>query len=590
MTIVNILSLIGGLGLFLFGMRAMGEGLEKAAGDRMQKIIESLTSNLFKGVLVGTVVTGIIQSSSATTVMVIGFINAGVMSLRQAVGVIMGANIGTTVTAQILRLAGIQSNAWYLAMFKPEYLAPVAVIIGVFMLMFAKRKRNRSVGEILAGLGVLFIGMQTMSDALAPLETMPEIQQAFVVMGQNPILGVLTGTIVTALIQSSSASIGILQAVAATGIVPFSSAVPIIMGQNIGTCVTALLSSIGATKNAKRAAVIHLSFNIIGTIVFMVVIYAVQLLYGFPNWDAPISMGGIANFHTIFNILNTLILLPFSDMLVKLANFIIKTGGRSGGGKEPANILDDRFLVTPSVAVAQSIKAVIDMITLAYNNYQACTGMIFNKEKNLTPTLSLISDNENDIDNMESRLTTYLVKISEHDLSEEENNTVSGIFHVITDIERIGDHSLNISESMANLYDEGLKFSDSAKAELKKMTDAVSEVIELCIRAYSENDLEAAKRVQPIEAVVDILKRDLRQQHINRLTKQECDFNTGIAFLDIVNNLERISDHCSNIAIAVEQSIDEVGFDPHSYTNKMDAVETQEYRDTFAQYKAKYEI
>lgn len=589
MTIVNILSLIGGLGLFLFGMRAMGEGLEKAAGDRLQKIIESLTSNLIKGVLVGTVVTGIIQSSSATTVMVIGFINAGVMTLGQAVGVIMGANIGTTVTAQILRLAGIQSNAWYFAMFKPEYLAPVAIIIGVFMLMFAKRKRNRSVGEILAGFGVLFIGMQTMSDALAPLETMPEIRQAFVAMGENPILGVLTGTAVTALIQSSSASIGILQAVAATGIISFASALPIILGQNIGTCVTALLSSIGATKNAKRAAVIHLSFNIIGTLVFLVGMYGIQIFIGFPFWNDPITMGGIADFHTIFNIVNTLILLPFTGFLVKIANFFIKSDGRSSNAG-PANLLDDRFLVTPPVAVAQSIKAVIDMITLAYGNYQACTGLIFKNEKNLTPTLSRISDNENEIDNMESRLTTYLVKISEHDLSEEENNTVSGIFHVITDIERIGDHSLNISESMEHLYEEGLKFSDSAKAELKKMTDAVGEVIELCIRAYSENDLEAAKRVQPIEAVVDILKRDLRQQHINRLTKQECDFNTGIAFLDIVNNLERISDHCSNIAIAIEQNIDEVRFDPHSYTNKMDAVETQEYRDTFAQYKAKYQI
>ncbi len=589
MTIVNILSLIGGLGLFLFGMRAMGEGLEKAAGDRLQKIIESLTSNLFKGVLVGTVVTGIIQSSSATTVMVIGFINAGVMTLRQAVGVIMGANIGTTVTAQILRLAGIESNTWYLAMFKPEYLAPVAIIIGVFMLMFAKRKRNRSIGEILAGFGVLFIGMQTMSDALKPLETMPEIQQAFVVMGQNPILGVLTGTVVTALIQSSSASIGILQAVAATGIVPFSSAVPIILGQNIGTCITAILSSIGATKNAKRAAVIHLAFNIIGTLVFLVAIYAIQFLFGFPFWNDPISMGGIADFHTIFNIINTIILLPFSGGLVKIANFFIKSDGH-GSHTGTSNLLDDRFLVTPPVAVAQSIKAVIDMITLAYNNYQSCTGLIFKKEKNLTPVLSQISDNENEIDNMESRLTTYLVKISEHDLNEEENNTVSGIFHVITDIERIGDHSLNISESMEHLYDEGLKFSDSAKAELKKMTDAVAEVIELCIRAYSENDLEAAKRVQPIEAVVDILKRDLRQQHINRLTKQECDFNTGIAFLDIVNNLERISDHCSNIAIAIEQNIDEVGFDPHQYTNHIDEVETEEYKKTFEQYKVKYGI
>lgn len=589
MTFANVLSLIGGLGMFLFGMRAMGEGLEKTAGDRLQKIIESLTSNLIKGVLVGTVVTALIQSSSATTVMVIGFVNAGVMTLGQAVGVIMGANVGTTITAQILRLAGIQSSAWYLMIFKPAFLAPVAIIIGVFLLMFTKRKRSKSVGEILAGFGVLFMGMEIMGDALKPLQDMPEMQQLFAVMGENPVLGVLTGAGVTALIQSSSASIGILQAVAATGIISFASALPIILGQNIGTCVTAMLSSIGATKNAKKAAVIHLAINIIGTLVFLVGMYGIQHFIGFPFWDNPISMGGVANFHTIFNVINIFLLLPFTGLLVKLANFLVRAGGRSGG-KEPANLLDDRFLVTPSVAVAQSIKAVIDMITLAYGNYQACIGMIFKKEKNLTPVLSRIADNENDIDNMESRLTTYLVKISEHDLSEEENNTVSGIFHVITDIERIGDHSLNISESMTHLYDEGLKFSDSAKAELKKMTDAVGEVIELCIRAYSENDLEAAKRVQPIEAVVDILKRDLRQQHINRLTRQECDFDTGIAFLDIVNNLERISDHCSNIAIAVEQNIDAVGFDPHSYTNKMDAVETQEYRDTFARYKEKYEI
>jgi len=585
MNFQNIISLLGGLGMFLYGMNAMGDGLEKSAGKKMQQIIEALTSNVIKGVLVGIIVTALIQSSSATTVMVVGFVNAGVMTLGQAVGVILGANIGTTVTAQILRLSDIQSNG-VLSLFKPDVLAPVAIAVGVGLIMFAKSKKSKDIGQIFAGFGVLFIGMDFMESAVSGLKEMPWIGEAFAAMGKNPILGVLTGAIVTALIQSSSASVGILQAVAASGLVTFSSAVPIILGQNIGTCITAILSSIGTTKNAKRTAAIHLSFNVIGVIIASVAIYGLNAIVGIPGWDGGITRGGIADFHTLFNVANAIILLPFYKLLVKIAYALVPEKGKKN--EDTHNLLDERFLHTPSVAIAQAMKAMVNMMEEAIKTFKDCTDLVFTADKNVATRMEEIAENEDVIDIAESEITKYLVKVSEHDLSVEENNTSSGIFHSIMDIERIGDHALNISEIAENMYNNDIKFSSNAVVELKNMIAAVEEIMNLCMKAYKENDINAAMRIQPLEAVIDALKSNLRQFHINRLSKQECDISSGIAFLDIVNNLERISDHCSNIGMAAEQRIKTISFDPHEYSKNSDAKNSDEYKHLVDEYMSTY--
>lgn len=583
MSITDFLTLFGGLGLFLYGMKIMGDGLEQAAGEKMQKIIEAMTSNIFKGVLVGTLVTGLIQSSSATTVMVVGFVNAGVMKLTQAVGVIMGANIGTTVTAQIIRLGDISANAWYFILLKPKTLAPLAIAIGVALVMFSKKKKLNNIGTILAGFGILFIGMGTMESAVHSLRDLPQFKQAFTAF-RNPIVGVLVGAGVTAIIQSSSASVGILQAVASTGLVTFSSAVPIILGQNIGTCVTALLSSIGANKNAKKAAMIHLFFNIIGTIIFLIGIYAYQGIIGFSFWNHSINRGVIADFHTLFNIINTLLLLPFSGILVKLAHLTVR-------GKEEAKTqqyLDERFLTTPSVAVSQTVKEVTRMGKVAQQNVLLSMDSILNKS---TSSIGTIEENENIIDEMESNITQYLIKIADEPLSKEENKVVSGLFHVITDIERIGDHATNLAEITSYIVQEEIEFSDLAKHELTVITDAVKEIMDLAIKAYENQDIELAKKIQPCEDIIDLLKETLRIRHIDRLAQQKCNLKAGVIFLDIVNNLERIADHCSNIGISVEQlRSPEADFDPHQYLKHVHQNKTKEYQQMYAEYEKKYSI
>jgi len=583
----NIISLLGGLGIFLYGMNIMGEGLEKSAGRKMHQIIEALTSNVFKGVLVGIIVTALIQSSSATTVMAVGFVNSGVMTLFQAVGVILGANIGTTVTAQILRLSDIQSTG-VLSVLKPDFFAPIAVAVGVGFVLFAKSKRLKDIGQIFAGFGILFIGMDLMESAVSGLKTAPWIGDAFAAMGKKPVLGIITGAVLTALIQSSSASVGILQAVAASGLVTLSSAVPIILGQNIGTCITAMLSSIGTTKNARRTAVVHLSFNVIGVVIASAAIYSFNAIFRVPGWNEGITRGGIADFHTVFNLVNVIVLLPFNRLLVKVAYLFIPESGTAAN--EQINLLDERFLQTPSVAVSQSLKMMIGMMRTGLDNFRNCTDLIFHADKTIEAKLEVIEELENVIDIGESELTQYLVKVSEKDVSEEESNTVSGMFHIITDIERVGDHAINISEIAGNMYRNETKLSDGIAAELKKMIAAVDEIIELCIKAYDENDINAAFKIQPLEDVIDALRTDLRQYHINRLTRQESDFNSGIAFLDIVNNLERIADHCSNIGMAAEQRLKANSFDPHEYTKNPDITKTDEYKRIYSEYKKEYSV
>ncbi len=583
MNLLDVITFFGGLGIFIFGMKIMADGLEKAAGDKMQKIIGIMTSNIFKSVLVGTVVTALVQSSSATTVMVVGFVNAGLMRLTQAVGVIMGANIGTTITSQILRLGDIDKGVWYLEMIKPKTMAPLAVALGVALIIFAKKKKMNTIGEIFTGFGLLFIGMGIMEGALYTLRHLPQFEHAFVAF-RNPVVGVLIGAGVTALLQSSSASVGILQAVSAAGLVTFSSAAPIILGQNIGTCITALLSAIGANKNAKKAAFIHLIFNTVGSMIFLIGIYSYQRFIGFSFWDIPLNRGGIADFHIIFNISNTLILLPFAGILVRLSHACIR------GKDEPKeqHMLDERFLSTPSVAVSQVLKEVVRMNKVAQHNVALSIESVFNAS---TGNNGRIEDNENLVDEMESNITRYLVKLSDGPLNKEEHKRVSGIFHVITDIERIADHSVNIAELNTYILKQGIEFSDLAKQELRTMSDAVKEIMALAVEAYDEQSVEIAKKIQPCEDVIDLLKETLRVRHIDRLAQQKCNLKAGVVFLDIVNNLERISDHCSNIGIAVEQThSDKADFDPHEYLKYLHMNKTKEYEQAYSGYEEKYKL
>ncbi len=585
MGIRDIVSLLGGLGLFLYGMNTMGDGLEKSTGKGLQRIIEALTGNVVKGVLVGLVVTALIQSSSATTVMAVGFVNSGVMTLTQAVGIIFGANIGTTVTAQILRLSDIQ-GVGILSFFKTDFLAPAAIAVGAGFVMFGKNKRIKNLGQIFMGFGILFIGMDVMEESVSGIKDKPWIGAAFSSMGKIPVLGIAAGTVITALLQSSSASVGILQALAAGGVISVASAVPIILGQNIGTCVTAIISGIGAEKNAKRTAAVHLMFNVLGVFLATVVVYGFNSIAGIPGWNDQITRGGIADFHTVFNLLNALVLLPFNKLLVRMAYIFVPE--KSDTDNTPHNLLEERLLQTPSVAIGQCVRMLIFLMKTALDNYRNSTGMIFDNGRHISDKLERVSETEEIIDKGESELTQYLVRVSEKDLSAGENNTVSGMFHIITDVERIGDCSVNISEIAEYMYEVSATFSDDAAEKLKNMMSAVDEVIRLCIRAYEDDDIESAQRIQPLEAVVDVMRTDLRQYHINSLVGQRYDFRLGVAFLDIVNNLERISDHCSNIGMAAEQRLRAATFDPHEYTKNPDIINTPEYKRLYNEYKTKY--
>ncbi len=577
-----ILSLLSGLGLFLFGMNLMGDGLEKAAGDKMSGIIEKMTGNLFKAVFAGALVTALIQSSSATTVMVIGFINAGIMKLSQAVGVIMGANVGTTVTAQLLSLSEISGSAWYLAILKPTNFAPVLIGVGVFFIIFSKKKIINHIGDIFAGFGMIFIGMSMMEGAVDPLKELPWFQTMFESL-TNPVLGVLAGALVTAIIQSSSASIGILQAASATGNVTFSSAAPIILGQNIGTCITAMLSAVGANKNAKRAAVIHLSFNVIGTVVFLVVLYSIKNMI--PFWDDVANKNTIANFHLVFNIVNTLLLLPFTKLLVKLANFVVKD---IEVVEEKTKPLDERFLANPPVAVEQAKKETLNMASFAYNNFmlskKAVVDIDFNVEE-------ILLANEEVIDEYESDIWRYLMKIVDADLSTADSKLTSSLFHVLIDIERIGDRCLNMFEVAKEMHSNGIVMSDRARKDLGAMMDAVGEVFSLTISCYNKMDKDISHKITTYEDVIDEMRQRLRIDHMTRMSNNECNFEAGVSYLDLASNLERISDHCANIAKSVEQLMSKnTKFDPHKDSKSFQKENPREYAILYREFDEKYRM
>ncbi|MCK9478272.1 MAG: Na/Pi cotransporter family protein [Firmicutes bacterium] len=568
MNAINFAALLGGLGLFLYGMDILSESLERAAGDRLQQIIETLTGNIYKGLLMGTIVTALIQSSSATTVMVVGFVNAGIMSLSQSVGVIMGANIGTTVTTWIISLGDLSD---YFVLLKPQSFAPIFLAIGVVItLFFKKEKRVKELGGIFVGFGLLFIGMLSMEQSVESLKGLPQFQAAFSSF-ENPIIGVLAGLGITAIIQSSSASIGILQAAAAMGMVTFSSAVPIIMGQNIGTCVTALISSTGANKNARRAAVIHLLFNLIGTTVLMVVLYTYKHFFVIPFWEKHIIRSDIALFHTLFNIANTAMLLPFSNLLVFIANKAVP--GKDEHTK--TKYIDERFLSTPSLALSQTIKEIVHMGEIAHENVVLTSKLVLNKDKSV---MGKITENEETIDTLEIELTNYLAKVADHPISTEDSRVLAGLFHTINDIERIGDHAMNIMELTNKAYSKKVEFSETAMEELANLYECIFKILELSINSQRNNDIVTAHKVEPLEEVIDELIEKLKDRHMGRLSMQECNPRYGFVFLELLTNFERIGDHCLNIAVEIIQRNDK---------NALQNVHRQAYIDD--DYKKNYE-
>lgn len=587
MDFFNVLTMFGGLALFLYGMETMGKGLAQASGGKLERILEKLTSNPLKAVLLGAGVTAVIQSSSATTVMVVGFVNSGIMKLTQAVGIIMGANIGTTVTSWILSLSGIESGNFFIRLLKPASFSPVLAMIGVCFLMFSKKEKKKDVGLILVGFAILMTGMDTMSGAVKPLADVPEFTN-ILTMFSNPILGMICGAVLTAVIQSSSASVGILQALCVTGAVSFGTAIPIIMGQNIGTCVTAVLSGIGAHKNAKRTALVHLYFNLIGTVIFMAVFYTVN---GFMHFDflmKPANAAGIAVVHSVFNIAATIVLLPFSKVLVKLACLTIpettKERDAENENAEDFQLLDVRFLDTPGYAVEQSRIVASKMAGIAKKALFQAIYLLDNYHEEAAEKVRHLEDR---VDKYEDELGSYLVKLSSRNLSEKDSHTVSMLLHCIGDFERISDHAVNVVETAEELYQKKAEFSAKAKGELKVFSKALMDIVESSVEVFSKEDLEGAEKIEPLEETIDYLNKQMKKRHVERLRTGECTMELGFALMDLTTNYERISDHCSNIAIALIQSRTD-GYEAHEYAAGLHRENNSEFQKEYRTYREKY--
>lgn len=567
MDFFSILTLMGGLAMFLYGMQVMGDGLAKVSGGKLEKILENLTSNPVKAVLLGAGVTAVIQSSSATTVMVVGFVNSGIMKLSQAVGVIMGANIGTTITSWILSLSGIESSNFFIRLLKPTSFSPVLALVGVVFILFLKDSKKKDIGSILIGFAVLMYGMDTMSAAVKPLADVPEFTNILIKF-TNPVLGVLAGLILTAVIQSSSASVGILQALCMTGAVRYSAALPIIMGQNIGTCVTALISAVGASKNAKRAAMVHLYFNIIGTVVFMAAFYLINAAIHLPFMNVAANPAGIAVIHSIFNITATLVLLPFSKGLVKLACLTIRDTAEDSAVSEEDQefmILDPRFLEKPGFAMEQSRNAARKMAEESHN----ALDMAFRLLDDYSDEAAVrVEEIEAKVDRYEDELGTYLIKLNRKDLSETDSHSLSIMLHCIGDFERISDHALSIMKSAREMNRKKAVFSEKAVEELHVLEQAVEDIVETAYLVFSKQDVALAETIEPLEEVIDELSRELKRRHVKRLRAGTCTIEMGFILSDITTSLERIADHCSNIGVCVTQVREDL-YDTHSHLDDL---------------------
>ncbi|CCY72522.1 na/Pi-cotransporter [Eubacterium sp. CAG:115] len=584
MNVYDILNLLGGIALFLFGMHTLSASLEKLAGGKLETWLEKATSRPIKGVVLGAIITAVIQSSAATTVMIIGFVNSGLMKLSQAIGVIMGANIGTTATSWLLSLQSISGSDGFsfLNILKPTTFTPVLAVIGVILIMFTKSDKKKTIGMILAGFAVLMFGMNSMSSATAGLaenETFCNILMMF----SNPVLGVVAGAVLTAVLQSSSASIGILQSIAiSTGKVTYSVALPLLLGQNIGSCVTALISSVGANKPAKRVAFVHLYFNVIGTVVFLSIFYLLNAFISMPFMEESLNAVGIAVIHTGFNVLATALFLPFTKQLEKLACLTVRDD--SNDEKLTPMLLDERLLKTPSVAIEQCRNVCIRMARLTQETLKMSMEVVTTYD---AKKCAEVIDNENAIDIFEDKIGSYILKISSKDLSENDSKIVSSMLHTIGDLERISDHAVNIVEAAEEMHSKKIKFSQQALRELPVIVNAVSEILDMSINAFVNNDVNLAKNVEPLEDVIDQLRSDLKTRHIERLRNGKCTIELGFILQDLLTNFERVSDHCSNIAVYLIQ-ISDNSMDTHEYMNELKKLDRSEFMDEFNDYKNKY--
>ena len=582
MTVFNVFSLLGGLALFLFGMDIMGKALEKQAGGQLQKILSKLTDNPLKGFFLGLCVTAVIQSSSATTVMVVGFVNSGIMELHQAIGVIMGSNVGTTVTSWILSLSGLQGDSFLINMLKPTSFSPVLAFIGILLYM-GKSEKRRGIGTILIGFAVLMTGMTAMSNAVLPLQNEAWFTNLFIRFS-NPLLGVLVGAVVTGIIQSSSASVGILQALSATGVITYGSAIPIIMGQNIGTCVTALISSVGANKNARRAAMVHLYFNIIGVTLFLAVFYGANLLLDFAFVNETVTAWGIAVVHSIFNLTATAVLLPFANGLEKLAILTIPDDAE----KESFALLDERLLNTPAVAVERARAATADMAELARVGVVQAMSLTHKWDDSLAQK---VREEEEKVDKYEDALGTYLVKLSSREMSHADSQSVNTLLHTISDFERISDHSVNVLSSAEEIHAKSIEFSKDAQEELQVLEGAVQDVLSRTTDAFRKGDLHMAGKVEPLETVVDELVRAIKARHVARLQTGSCSIEYGFVLEDLLTNYERVCDHCSNVAVA-QIEVAQDSFDTHAYLNDLrygnETKESEQFQRRLDRYRERY--
>lgn len=580
--IFSVFTLFGGLAFFLYGILVMSSGLEKIAGGKLEKMLKVMTSNPAKGLVLGAGITALIQSSSAVTVMLVGLVNSGIMKLSQAIGVIMGSNIGTTITAWILSLAGIQSDNVWVRLFKPESFTPLLAITGVIMLLAAKTSKRKNIGSVFIGFSILMFGMQVMTQSMAPLTHSQGFQNCLVAF-TNPILGLIVGTVITAIIQSSAASVGILQALSMTGHITYGIALPIIMGQNIGTCITAFLSSIGVNANARKVAVVHVAFNVIGTVLFLAVFELIHYIFHLKFITNTINPAGIAIVHSIFNIVTTIILFPFIKQLEKIANFVIKDKGKADREKV---ILDERLLLSPDFAISECHQQTIKMSSVVERNVIYATKLLKRFESRKAEVVNV---NEKKIDLYEDKLETFLIKASNKDMSEEASACIGRLLLNIGDFERIGDHAIGILNIAEKMNEKDLKFSDEAVADIKVIVYAVLDVLKLATTAYKNSDEVLALDVEPLEQVVDRLIRKAKKRHVKRLQDGKCTVELDLMVSDLFNDLERISDHCSNIATSILQ-IKEGALEKHELINRMRSVENVEFSRKYDEYKAKYPL
>lgn len=588
MDFFNLLTMAGGLALFLYGMHLLSEGLEKLSGGRLERILENLTNNRIKAVLLGAGVTAVIQSSSATTVMVVGFVNSGIMKLSQAIGIIMGANVGTTITSWLLSLTGIESDNFFLRLAKPTSFSPVLAVIGVIFIMFLKNGRKRDLGSILVGFAILMTGMDTMSSAMKPLSGVPWFTGLFT-MFTNPLPGLIVGALITAVIQSSSASVGILQALCASGSIRYAAAVPIILGQNIGTCATAMMSGVGAGKNARRASIVHLLFNVIGTVIFMVVFYTLNAVFHFAFLQDAADGAGIALVHTGFNVIATLVLLPFADYLEKLSLIIIKPDEEEERQAKETELfakMDERFLSTPSFALEQAYSYALKMAEITKESLDKAIYNLFEYDKK---NIREVEQMENLVDRYDDEISGYLVKLSSRNLSELDSRKLNMLLHSVGDWERISDHAMNLADCAKEMDKKEQTFSDKATEELKVFAQAVRDIVSVSVQVFGAEDEEAAKSIEPFEEAIDTLQKEMKKRHMKRLRKGKCTAEMGFVLSDITNNFERIADHCSNLAINVMQ-LREDDTHAHEYVDHIEKGEGTDFDRALQEHLRRYEL